>query len=248
MALGSFRMDAPRIPAPDDPRDPVSPRIQTRSPVSKQNPLRALLPCRHSFVSGFGSRRVVGHLSFLPEPEYYDSSQYAQLLFRCPPERFTVPMVSPGVFFTHLASQNVAKVILSRGAQKLGSSVFLFHASLSAAEAAVCSPSVMMQKSATPSCEANKKQEEDDATVRLSRSMPPLLGKPPLPSCTPFVGNASGAAPPPPKHSYRDTLLRGPSSPPPKTPPLPSITSTPKIHPNACFRCFATDHHIRACR
>jgi hypothetical protein len=87
------------------------------------------------------------------------------------------------------------------------------------------------------------------ASVRLTNSrLSPLLGKPPLPSCMPFVGNASGAAPPPPKHSYWDALLRGPSSPPPKISPLLSITSTPKIHHDACFRCFATDHHIRACR
>ena len=53
------------------------------------------------------------------------------------PERFSVAMSSLGVFSTKVASRNVANIILARGAQKLGTTLFLLHASQAAAEAAV---------------------------------------------------------------------------------------------------------------
>jgi hypothetical protein len=190
--------------------------------------------------------------------------------FAAPPERFSVSSPSPGVFYTRLASRNVANIILSRGAQKLGPSVFTFHASQNVAEVAVHHSPALGQEPGSPAREAKVQPEEDDATAQLSRRaqcsvgqpasgpdatllwqansrLPPILSKPRVPPCMPPGSNASSAAPwAPAKYSFRDALLRGVHSSPEK--PSPSSPTPPTIHPNACFRCFATDHHIHACQ
>ena len=174
-------------------------------------------------------------------------------------------MSSLGVFSTKVASRNVANIILARGAQKLGTTLFLLHASQAAAEAAVhCRPELEKEPVPKESLQVGpdsngkviaqvKLSDQLSALPSSSRaatlnakwvsnsSLPPLL---PLPQVQSDQIVSAFAPHPTPPHSYRDALLLG-STPPPKPP---ARLAGVRISSTACFRCFATDHQIRACR
>ena len=174
-------------------------------------------------------------------------------------------MSSLGVFSTKVASRNIANIILARGAQKLGTTLFLLHASQAAAEAAVhCRSELEKEPVPKESLQVGpdsngkviaqvKRSDQLSALPSSSRaatlkakwvsnsSLPPLL---PLPRVQSDQIVSAFAPHPTPPHSYRDALLLG-STPPPKPP---ARLAGVRISSTACFRCFATDHQIRACR